>query len=54
MIGEGVVLGAGCKIGDGVVLVRTVVGRNCEIGNGVKITESHLWTGRIWSLCIDK
>ena len=44
-MGEGVVLGRGCRIEDNAVLDRTIDGRGCVVGERAVVVESHLWTG---------
>ena len=46
-IGEGVVLGRGCRIDDHAVLERSVVGRGCVVGERAVVAEAHLWAGAV-------
>ena len=46
-IGEGVVLGRGCRIEDNAKLERVVVGRGCVVGERAVVVESHLWAGAV-------
>jgi len=44
-MGEGVVLGSGTVVQDGVKLLRSIIGRDCVLGAGATIVESHIWKG---------
>ena len=46
-VGEGVVLGRGCRIDDHAVLERAVIGRGCVVGERAVVAEAHLWAGAV-------